>query len=367
MPRTREIISVPNVGHGNPATAQALVEQARFYPDLNVQYLVLSGTAKAARTFHEGMTQDPNKAQRYIGDSAKRTTLSSRVYAGASALELALRAGRAEDGAPTAWTVVQEHSLLGASPRLLRHLGITSVRLTTPDVYPKDSGLEAVHKHGPSARIFVWNTETQESLEAQGFPTALTAPYLAPYRQADGHSGHSVVAKTSGSGLPPAWRAGLLGAFEHVEGDWVFHTPETRYTDGTAAKKSGDTSIQQYYGDIGTDTRLLIGYPSELMGLAAGRNELGLPTWMLTYPPRGAHEKRNLEFGLDHGIVLGELALSHGPSLDDGRLRSIRLEDLPGAIHAAESEQPGWVPGQGVVGTVPFWEVARSLDLREAA
>ena len=152
MPRTREIISVPNVG-GHPATAQALVEQARFYPDLNVQYLVLSGTAKAARTFHEGMTQDPNKAQRYIGDSAKRTTLSSRVYAGASALELALRAGRAEDGAPTAWTVVQEHSLLGASPRLLRHLGITSVRLTTPDVYPKDSGLEAVHKHGPSARI----------------------------------------------------------------------------------------------------------------------------------------------------------------------------------------------------------------------
>lgn len=363
MPVNREILSVPPVGHGNPATALALLEQAWAYPDLQVQHIVLSGTAHAARSFHERMTGDPDRARQYVDEPEKRTTLASKAYAMASAFELAIRAGRSFDGLNTAWTVVQEHSLLGASRGLLRLLDINNVRLTTPDVYPKDSGIQAARKHSPYAAVYVWNAEAQEKLGKEGIRTVLTAPYLDEFRQADCHDGHTVVGKTSGSGLPAAWQIGLFRAFNNLQVGWAFHTPKTRHTvDGTTQKPAGE-SLNSFYGDIGTDTRLVIGYPSELVGLVAGRNELGFPTWMITYPPRGAHEKSNLEFGLKNGLILGELALGSGPSLDDPRLNRISLKHLPGLVDAIYSYEPLWAKGQGIVGNLPFWEVARSFDI----
>lgn len=360
----REILSVPPVGHGNPATALALLELAEANPDLDPRYLVLSATAWAARRFHEHMTQDPAEARKYIDNPEKRTSLKSRAYAAASAAELALRAGRAKNGMETAWNVVQEHPMLGSNPRVLRSLGINTIRLTTPDVGPKESGIEAARKHGASATIYVWNRQAQEALQREGLRTALTAPYLHNFRQGEeGHTGRRIVAKTSGSGFPPEWRKGLLGALCAVDGDWAFHAPDMRYTnDGASAKKAGNASIRQYYEDVGPSTELLVCYPSELVGLAAGRNEAGHPTSMITFPARGAHERDNLQFAVSTGLVLGELALGNeGPSIDDPRLRQIRLAELPGFINSIDSVQPGWERGQGLVGDVPFWDVALQM------
>lgn len=350
------------VGDGNPSAALALELQAR-HQGIPAETLLLSATARAAQIFHERMTADPQRARAYIDESATRTGLLSSAYARASAFEFAQRfrhgAGDEEEEEAN-WTVVQEHPLLGISPNALRRLGITSVRLATPDVYPKDSGIMAARKHAGMTSVYVWNDEAHRALAAEGVHTTLTRPYMLDGFHPNGgiHDtpGLPVVAKTSGSGFPPAWRSAVLGALGATDTDWAFHTPMGRFAaDGTNGMSAGDNGrITSFYGDLGNTTRLVIGYPSELVGAVADMNEQGQPTWMLAFPPRGAHEKANLEFAHRHGILLGELALNPSATIDG--IKHIPLSELPAMV--TDLEEPKW--DHGVVGTQKFWEAALS-------
>ncbi len=237
MSELTEYATAPDVGDGNPNAVSAIVELAAARPDLDVHHVILSSTSLPARVFHRGMTANPDIAEAYIDNPEERTNLKSRIYATASSLEFAARAVVHRKRERAAWTAGQEHAVLGASELILNTLGIDEIRLATPDVFPKDSGLDAARKHGSKATIYVWNSGAQEELKERGLRAALTAPYLSVYRQGDGHEGHRIVAKTSGSGIPPEWRSKLVEGLAQVDEGWVFHTPDTRYTNSDSARK----------------------------------------------------------------------------------------------------------------------------------
>ncbi|HEV2412617.1 MAG TPA: hypothetical protein VGS28_02305 [Candidatus Saccharimonadales bacterium] len=355
--RIHEVLSVPPVGHGNPAVALALQRQAEQI-GLDVRLISLETTAPLARLAHRRMTRDPERARRYISDPGRRTGPLSIAYAIASAHEFASRVG---DASPVAWTTVQEHALLGASPRALEQLGVVGVRLATPDVSPKESGVAAARKHHELATVFVWNAITQRLLRQRGIKTELTAPYLDRYHGYHDlpQKGLPVVAKTSGSGFPLEWRRTLHQALMELSCDWAFHTPEHRHTpSGSIEKPDSLASIHSYYSDVGDDTQAIICYPSEQVGLVCGRNERGKPTWMIALPPRGTHEYENLVFARDQGVLWGELVMDNGSAPTLPGTRVIPVGSLTQEIVRLGNEQPNWRPS--VIGQQPFWEVAQT-------
>jgi hypothetical protein len=364
---THEILSSPDVGDGNPGTVIAL---GRLAQESGVEIegvYNLSGTSRLVRQFfHRSMTSSPEQAEDYTNNSeAKRAGLRAQVYAGMSFREFAYAIREDKIPDPIRWNSVQEHALLGARTGVLGKLGIEEVQLFVPDVYPKESAVLATMKH-PQAYLTVWNRPAFEDLSNMDIPARLAKPYLLDaFRPETGTfeaEGVPVVAKSSGSGIPQAWENILLSSLARTGQDWVLHTPASRTANSqhqwaTAAR---EPRLQSFCDDLGGNTRALIGYPSELVSVASELRERGVPIWMLTLPPRGLHEKLNLRFAIDHGLIRGELAMSganHRPSFED--VEPIDPHQLPKVL--ACLEKPDWQTG--VLGTSPIWRPASVIEL----
>ena len=356
----QEIISVSDVADGNPSTAYSLAEQLRFCGG-NPTEIHLSSTALPVNLFHKDISSDPDSAKLYTSESeSKRVGIKARLYAAACFTEMAVRLSfdRTHNTKESSrLNIVQEHQLLGASDAVIDLLGIISIRLAIPDVFPKESA-----KHAAS-RIYdttfsVWNAEAQRELEDSGFKAELHKPYLLdgfrPNNPEFMNQGAEVVVKTSGNGMPKIWQTELLEELSQSRLGWSFHSPKGSidYASWENSRLNKKDRIQNFYDDIGGNTKVIIGYSSELVGLVCDLRERGVDTWMITLTPRGAHELRNLEFAIRHNLVLGELAPTgyfHPPS--SSGLRTIPMKMIQQVLSSAP--EPTWQ--SGIVGTTPFW------------
>lgn len=356
--RRQEYLSVATIADGNPATALALkrLADAQGVPVGDVVNLsIVSG---AVQFLHKALTSSPLRSQNYTANSeTRRAGLAAHALGRAFFLEFAARTHSLVGDTHARWNVVQEHQLLGATPWLLRRLGIDAFRLVTPDVNPKESGIVAAQKH-PNTTISVWNRPAFDALRERGINAELTRPYFIdafrPLIGQDDNPGLPIVVKTSGSGMPGSWQHALRSALNTTESPWALHTPQGRHAyDGFTPETDRTTRIESFYGDLGKSTELIIGYPSELVGIVADIQQRGVNAHMLALPPRGDHERQNLRFGTDNGVIVAELQMpgaDTSPTWDD--LPRLAVADIP---HILGTLEPSRLD-PSLLGTVPFWE-----------
>lgn len=358
--KIHELLSVTTVADGNPATAMALEEQAKLAGIPLCETIELSLTSNVGNIVHRRLTSDHAKAARYTEDSdARRVGLMAKSFAFASFVEFATKARANRDSNPTRWTVVQEHQLLGAIPRVLEWLGIETIQLATPDVFPKESGIVAVKRH-EQAQISVWNTVAQSALLERGVRTELDKPYFLdgfrPDQEVFLKNGREVIVKSSGSGMPEAFEKGLRTALGSLDVDWAFHTLTDRFSPGQVVSHySKKSRISSFFDDLGGQTRLIIGYPSELVGIVCDMQSRGVPTEMITLPPRGIHEKNNLRFALDYGLVRAELSLPDNasqPTFPD--MPTVTTSELAHNLSNLRTHHSSSVVA--TLGTKPYWQ-----------
>lgn len=316
--KMRAIGSVPMIADGNPSTLLAI---ERLANDAGLDFTThrLQATSAFAQLFHQRMTSNPDRSKEYVDSSEKeRAGWKGRAFGIAAATEFAVRCALVHDDTPLQWNVVQELPLRRLPSGAMRRLGIHEARLLTPDVYPKESGIDAVLYHDKKlAHASVWNRDAYEELSDRQVPVVLHRPYLLeglrPMNETFMDEGVSVVVKVSGSGAPKDWVFRLRDTLNAIDEPYALHSPSGRVVGGLATlprAESFEERIEQFYNDLGGQTRLVVGYPSELVGVVCELRERGVPVWMLALPPRGAHELRNLEFALRHGIVFAELDMT---------------------------------------------------------
>ncbi len=359
--KKQEVISVADVADGNPATAMALARQLRAGGDEPTE-IYLSLTSIPVNYFHRDISADHHEARYYTENSeSKRLNLQSRLYAAACFGEFSMRLAVRKDhdlDRPSRWTIVQEHQLLGAPDMLIDSLGITDVRVVVPDVFPKESAKHVV-KNTVGASFSVWNLEAQYELEAEGFEVALHKPYhldgWRPHTPEFSSSGAEVVIKCSGNGMPQEWEHELKSVLAMSRSTtWGLHTPrgKTSHKFEVMRRLTKPERLQNFYNDLGGNTKVLIGYPSELVGVVCDMRERGVPIWMIALPPRGAHELRNLLFAIENKLVLGEFMprdYTHPPTFPG--LEQITSQQIAGILH--NLPQAKWA--EGIVGTTPIW------------
>jgi len=357
----QEIISVANVADGNPSTAWSLANQLRDNGG-NPTEVLLTTTSIPVNYFHRDISADHHEAKYYTQHSeAQRLNIKSRFYAAACFGEFATRLmlDRSYDREiPSRWTIIQEHQLLGAWETAIDALGITDIRVVVPDVYPKESAKHAV-KNTVGASFSVWNTNAHAELLAEGFKAELHKPYLLdgfrPMTQEFCDEGEKVVVKSSGNGMPKEWADELLSVLSANDFTWSFHTPEGQTSDDSAInqKPAKRERIQNFYNSLGGKTKILIGYPSELVGVVCEMRSRGVQVWMIALPPRGAHELRNLQFAVENQLVLGELSPKdyfHTPTFPE--LQPIKVPMIQSIV--ADLPEAKW--SGGLIGTNTVWE-----------
>jgi hypothetical protein len=348
--------SVPPIADGNPSTLLAL-ETLTQREGVEFTALRLNAVAAPARWFHEGVSADPERAATYVASSeAERAGLKGRVFGVAAAAEFI---ARKKLNAPEAshWDVVQELPLLAMSASVLRMAGVERVRLMVPDVFPKESGVAAIAKHRKIGRFSTWNTDAANELHDQGFAVDLTHPYLLnafrPESPLFAHEGVEIVMKTSGSGAPDAWVAELQQSLDVHNVAYAIHTPQHRISPGKKqVYETFNTRIQAFYNDLGGKTKILIGYPSELVGVAAELRDRGVDCWMISLPPRGAHELRNRDFGFKHDIIHSGLL----PGGARGDNYELRREIRPADVHMVLQEAVAPSIPDGLIGRDQLWQ-----------
>ena len=353
----REIGSVPTIADGNPSTLMA-IEKSAHREGVVLEAFYLEVVSSVGRQFHKDVTSDPDRAAQYVKSSEiERAGAKGKAFGALSFTEFMMRAALQGDYSPTRWNVVQELPLMQASPRLLSWLGIVDIRLLAPDVHPKESGVIAVSKH-PGAQISVWNQDAFDELTRRKISAALHKPYLLDgFRQETPQfydEGMPIVAKVSGSGAPEHWARQLREALFDSHEPFAIHSPGYNHKNGhTTRTTSFQKRMHNFYRDLGGNTRLLIGYPSELVSVAAEMQARDVAMTMITLPPRGAHELKNLEFAWRHGIVIGELAV-------EGSRQIPTLADIPLVkprdIAAVLKDVPKPAIEPGLLGEKSLWE-----------
>jgi hypothetical protein len=287
-------ISVPNIADGNPSAAMAWAKQNESEPPV----LRLRVSSWLVEKFHRGISDDPEQANTYTQDSeAKRVGVFAMVYALAAFAELSL--SLAMNGGCRELTIVQEHQVMLASHRILKFLGVGAINILVPDVYPKDSAVRAANRLADrmgkeAVTMTVWNQEAYRELNEgdNRFETKETEPWLL--NLAPGSApGVETVLKASGSGMPKKWEEALIEAYRLK--------PEQVWT--PLAKPGREDRIKGFYGSLGSDTRYIIGYPSELVQVVASLNSKN-KVKLVALPPRGAHELKNLEWAISKGFVV---------------------------------------------------------------
>lgn len=349
----KNIISSPLIGHGNPFAAEAINRLAEI-EGRDTELIFQRTIPKLGNVAHQFRTSVPALAEQYTKDSSVREGFAAKLFGRLSFYELSIRAGDVDQD--TTLHLTQEHVLLGTPQKVLQEKGFDTVRLLVPDVYPKQSGKAALAKHS-GATAFVWNKGCYEELAEEGVAVELIKPfYLDAFKpEADETigTGLPIVIKSSGSGMPQSWRSQLSQAMQAIDDmPWAIHHPDTVETSNQRMAAHGlQDNIRYFFNDIGVETRLIIGPPSELVGIVFDLNSRGIPVRLISFPPRGEHEYRNLATAMEHGLVLSELRFDTKPPTISG-LDVIHCSDLADAVHQERITYP---VDNGFLGNVPYW------------
>lgn len=359
--KKQEIISVSDVADGNPSAAWSIARQLR---DLNGDptEILLTATSVPVNYFHRDISADHHEARYYTEHSeVKRLDLKSRVYAAACFGEFSVRLALSKShdlDLPSRWTIVQEHQLLGAPDMMIDSLGITDIRVVVPDVFPKESAKHAV-RNTVGATFSVWNVEAHHELEVEDFEVELHRPYhldgFRPRTPEFFTEGKELVIKSSGNGMPKEWENELTSTLARSrDTTWGLHTPrgKTSHKFEVMRMLTKAERVQNFYNDLGGNTQILIGYPSELVSVVCDMRERGVPIWMIALPPRGAHELRNLQFAIENNLILGEFTprdYTHPPTFPE--VEQITADQIIGLLQNLPKAK--WV--EGIIGTTPIW------------
>lgn len=317
-----ELITTPGIGDGNPAAAIALqqkIQKSSGQADLQI----LDAAALPGRWFHQIMTTKTGFFTEYRRNSEKmRDGFFAWLLQVLLYLELEMRLQAAERQGTgirySVWSLVQEFPLLGAlicrSPRLDF---FERILVWVPDQMPKKSGIRAVDRFGV---LRVWNEEAFCKLTEEGIPVELVEPFfvsgfeslLAEEGEQEFHErGVPIAVKSSGSGMPTGQVAALMELFEtaHID-DYEIHLP-----DKIIVKNNGRVEVDKckldrvqrltrFFSSLGKNTRIIIGFPSELVAIVHEMRLMGAETQLLALPPRGTHEITNLSWALEKGIAV---------------------------------------------------------------
>lgn len=350
------VLSYPDVADGNPATVFALEQSAREC-GVQTETVALTASSLPVNLFHGKISHDPEAAVAYSEHSEqRRLDARSRLYGKLAFAEFCARTGWRDVPRPARWIAAQEHQVLGASPRILHRLGITEIDLVVPDVFPKESAVEAVQRHD-NAELVVWNTTAHDELSQRNVPNRLVAPFLlSGYRPdfPDGWGGDEIVVKASGSGMPEAWQQALVRELTQMQDtEWSVHVPGWQY-DFVRNRAMPDKRLRlaHFFDRLGTHTRIIVGHPTELIEVVASAQAQGAPTTLLALPPRGQHEIRNMEFARDMGLLIGELSFS---TSQRPTLGGVALIDVRG-VGEVVNETPQVSHVSGLLGLDPYWQ-----------
>ncbi len=353
------IATAHTIGAGNPNTALAAVLSAQRM-GLEADFFTFPGVSSLATSFHQSVTSDPERAAEYIETSeAERAGFKGKALGALSLPEFALQCLARSQGRPIQWNVAQELPLRSAPDWLLKKLSVVDARVLVPDVFPKETAKDAVMRHD-IARMSVWNQDAYDELRADGVRVELNRPYLLDGMRPDTEEfmqqGSEVVVKFSGSGAPTGWIWGLEGVLDNLTQKGhrtALHAPTYNVKDSKYNEQTDFIpQMHSFYEDLGGNTRILIGYPSELVGLVCELRSQGVPIWMLALPPRGMHEYRNLRFAHKHGIVFAELNMSGTQTPTIAGLQLLKPSDIPQVL----SEQAPAELEPGLLGSKSIWE-----------
>jgi hypothetical protein len=319
---------------------------------------------------HAGMTEDPARAEDYSKHSeSQRLDLKAKLFSIACAGELLARTGL-DRSEPSQYCFSQEHPIFGSHPDLLRHwLNASSLRVFVPDVHPKESSVEILRRKVAEMPVefAVWNVEAEKELRDMGMPVVLKKPFMLDGFRPDldefMRGGSELVIKSSGSGMPKAWEDKLMEVFFNRKDSkedpvsWAIHTQRRRYKQSQAYPWITDKAwrIENFYQSLGGDTRLIVSFPTELVGVVADMNQRGVPAYMISMPPRGAHEVRNQDFARRNGLLYGYLAVGIYEGLTSLHgLPVIKPESLEDVVRELkQTKASSW--DKGVVGTERLW------------
>lgn len=367
-PNECKVLVVPPIAEGNPTMQEAALRQAK-QDGIDVTAVNLNITGWLGSHMHSGMTEDPSRAERYSKSSEEeRLNLKARLFSIACAGELMARVGLDREE-PSQFCFSQEHPIFGLHPEVLRHwLNASSLKVFVPDVFPKESAVEILRRKAVEMPVefVVWNVEAEKELRDRGMPVELKKPFMLDGFRPDldefAESGSELIVKSSGSGMPEDWENELVEAFQNrgLRGDavsWAIHTQRRRYKQSQVYPWITNKAwrIEDFYKSLGANTRLLVSFPTELVGVVAGIHTRGVSTMMVSMPPRGAHEVRNQKFALEHGLLFGYLGVGiyEGITSLNG-LPVVAPRDLEAVVRELrDAKISGW--NKEIVGEERLW------------
>lgn len=352
----RFVRSYPDIAAGNPAAVFAL-ENSMDEAGLRGTTISLQVSSAPVRLFHGKISSDPAVAAEYSVDSESvRLDDRARQYAKVAFADfyaqLRVRQILSRDR-PVRWIAVQEHQVYGAAERALDRLQIEAIDLVVPDVFPKQSAVETASLHD-RVELVVWNQPAYDELRQHGHRARLVRPFLLDglVDVHDGYPGDTIVAKSSGSGMPKEWRRKLTKELGHTDERWSLHTPGGLYRqEGKFPVDGKRVQVAEFYQSIGYETEHIITYPNECTQSIAALNCEGVGARMLAMPPRGAHEVRNLEFARDAGFLLGEIGFT---SCQKPSIPGVNLIDARDIRNIMEFDRPAQPLPGGLLGTVSY-------------
>lgn len=333
------VITCPDIADGNPWALYAL-ENLALGTGIEVYTKLLDRWNGLVQITHGVMTSHPRLAEFYTRRSESyRAGFVAGLYSNASLNEVTDWLDDTKPKKPIHWLATQEHAMRSAYSGTYADFGVTSRGLVIQDSKPKESAIQAA-EWDPELTFFVWNRDAVKELDDRGIKARHIRPFLITGMCGSDElpaEGSEVVVKTSGNGMPGRWAKSLLGALVDVDGSsWSMHTPERIHTNTQPeGEKLGDRRqrIEKLCGEFALNTRLIVGFPTELTQVVSELQLGGATTRFLSFPPRGAHELRNMEFMQCHGLLASELQFTtkQKPSLPGVEL--VLPSELPELIH----------------------------------
>lgn len=321
-------ISTPNIGQGNPASAHAcegiLSEQEGVQPTLHV---IDELSIAIKRFIQTAITQSELLSSVYTGHSRSLRQNSiagtlARIYSGKLRKMLESQEKNYDYG-----VFVQEHQLIAFTREKLAEIFPEGTFLLIPDVYAKESAIPIIQRTG--VMPLVWNTDAAQDLKDEGIDSLLVSPFL-PYPS---HSYGSAIQKnpgkdkvyikTAGSGIARNSLQKLRRLLEQKNVKYRIYFPnavESAEGRKVSFKHRYTEKPSDFYRDIAIHPPgVLISYASEVVQMVAWLKAKSWSGKFWALPPRGDHERRNVEWAISHGICSGTLEME-ASELDDTSL-----------------------------------------------
>lgn len=324
--RRSVLTMAPQIGHGNPLTAIALANSLK-----DAKPSLVHGPLTALLSLSHGlMTKSGQFSREYTKRSEDLRSGIAGIAIGGIQLAQWLaneRLNLASHPLAEVGVFVQEH-LLGVLPEeLLRKWFPKGVFLFIPDVFPKESAVKILLEKKGVVIPLVWNRSAFNELRERGLVPILIEPVLPKGFLPENYQGlinkesrerpQKIVIKTSGSGISrelDGWlEQNIIG--NRLPGQRIeYWQPQglVIYSDASdASPQKQEEKIldlneygQKFYRSL-LDVDLIISYPSEMIQVVAWLKAQGWHGKFFVLAPRGAHEKRNLDWAIRVGIVDG--------------------------------------------------------------